>query len=190
MGAASPTSDVISFSAPCHPIRDDGDRYCDGIDNDCDTLRDYDDGCIEVDSAPYVVGGVKLEQTACEPGDAITASVLAYDADGQTLDYFWSGDESLVIEPLTGSPNVTVGCPEPANGDGRVLDLYVIVTDEDQNSVWVFDELWVYPGGDLYRQHAEVLTEQRSCATGATSPALSLAWLAMVGAAFRRRREG
>ena len=164
-------------------------EYCDGIDNDCNGLRDSSDGCVEIDSEPYVVGGINLQQTACEPGDAIMVSVFAYDADGQTLDYAWSGDEGLVIEPLTGSPSVTVTCPDPSNNSGSVLSLYVYITDEDQNPVWDFDEMWVYPAGDLYRQYAKIVYQQGSCATGAALPALSLAWLALVGAAIRRRRE-
>jgi hypothetical protein len=133
-------------------------EYCDGIDNDCNQLRDYSDGCIEIDAAPYVVGGIDLQQTACEPGDALQVSVLAFDADGQDLDYAWTGDEGLIIEPLTGSPSVTVTCPEPSSASGSVLDLIVYITDEDQNAVWAFDELWVYPAGDLYRPYVRVVS--------------------------------
>ncbi len=166
-------------------------EYCDGIDNDCDGLRDYSDpdGCIEIDSAPYVVGGLNLTQTACEPGDAIQVSVLAYDAEGQDLEYAWTGDGDLVIAPLTGSPSVTVTCPEPDNRNGSVYSMHVYITDPDQNAVWDFDEMWVYPENDLYRPLTRIVVGDGSCSTGSVLPALSLAWLALVGAAIRRRRD-
>ena len=154
-GYAEMDMDCDDSDAGVHP---GAVEYCDGIDNDCNGLRDYADGCIELDSSPYVVGGINLQQTACEPGDALMVSVIAYDADGQDLDYAWSGDEGLVIEPLTGSPTVTVTCPEPADSGGTVMSLYVYVTDEDQHPVWAFDALWVYPQGDLYRPWVEVVS--------------------------------
>ena len=164
-------------------------EYCDGIDNDCNGLRDYADGCIETSTQPYGVGGIKLQQTACEPGDSLTASVFAYDGDGQALDYTWTGNDGLVIAPLTGSPSVTVTCPSPGNTQGSILGMSVTITDEDNNIDWALDELWVYPAGDLYRQYARIVLEPSSCATGKAIPALSLAWLALVGVAIRRRRE-
>jgi hypothetical protein len=163
-------------------------EYCDGVDNDCNGHRDYDDGCVEIDSEPYVVGGIKMQQTSCEPGDAIMVSVFAHDADGQSLDYAWTADEGLVIEPLTGSPSVTVTCPDPGS-QGRIYGLTVFITDEDQNPVWDFDEMKVYPENDLYRQFTKVVLERGSCSSAAALPAFSLAWLAMLGAAIRRRRD-
>jgi hypothetical protein len=163
-------------------------EYCDGVDNDCNGLRDYSDGCIELNSEPYVVGGIKLQQTACEPGDTLAVSVLAYDADGQSLDYAWTGDEGLLVEPLTGSPSVTVTCPDPGS-DGKIYSLYVVVTDQDGNAVWDFDDVSVYDDNKLYVQYIKTVTSERSCASGgALAPALSLTWLALIGAAVRRRR--
>ncbi|MFH1465545.1 MAG: MopE-related protein [Pseudomonadota bacterium] len=164
-------------------------EYCDGIDNDCNGLRDYSDGCIELNSEPYIVGGIRMQQTACEPGDTIAVSVMAYDADGQALDYAWTGDESLSVEPLTGSPSVTVTCPDPGP-DGKIYSLYVVVTDEDGNAVWDFDDMSVYDTNKLYVQYIKRITSQRSCASGGgLAPALSLTWLALIGAAIRRRRS-
>ncbi len=135
-------------------------EYNDGIDNDCDGLRDHDDDCVALDHEPYVVGGIVMEWRACEPGESIQVSVYIHDPDGQPLDYAWSGEEGLIIEPLTGSPSVTVTCPEPDPPGGHIYNLHVMATDADDNPVWVFDEVRVYPEGELHRQHVETVVEE------------------------------
>ncbi len=163
-------------------------EYCDGVDNDCDGWRDYEDGCIELFTEPYIAGGVVLEQTACEPGDTIAASVLAHDGDGQVLDYTWSVTEGAELAPLVGSPTVEITCPAPSDPGGSILELSAIATDEDGNSAWAIDELRVYPSGALYRKYASRGPSQSSCATSGAVPVVSLAWLVFVGAALYRRR--
>ncbi|MBN1334771.1 MAG: choice-of-anchor D domain-containing protein [Deltaproteobacteria bacterium] len=168
-------------------------EYCDGVDNNCNGLLDYADGCIDLNSLPYIVGGIRMEQTACESGDRIGLSVFVFDADGQAIDYAWSGDQGVGIEPTTGSPQVTVTCPTVADNIGSaVKSLYVVATDEDANSVWDFAELTVYPEGDLYRPLTRTVTTDEGCSTSGGSGAgrgFSIAALALLAAVLRRRRS-
>ena len=165
-------------------------EYCDGVDNDCNGLRDYADGCVETATVPYVVGGIDLERTACEPGDTIQASILAFDADGQALDHSWTAEAGLVVEPLTGSPEVEITCPAPRDPGGSIYSLSASATDEDDNTAWATDALWVYPSGQLHRQYTSREAAEGSCASASAIPVLSLAWLALVATAVRRRRQG
>ncbi len=168
-------------------------EYCDGVDNDCNGLLDYADNCIELTSKPYIVGGIRMEQTDCESGNRISLSVFVYDGDGQTIDYAWTGDAGLTIDPTTGSPNVTVTCPSlPANAEPAVYSLYVVATDEDANSVWTFADLTAHAQGDLYGHMTEYVTTDEGCATTGTGRAgagLSLAGLALLAAVLRRRQR-
>jgi MYXO-CTERM domain-containing protein len=170
-------------------------EYCDGVDNDCNGLMDSQDGCIEIDSEPYIVGGIDLSQTACEEGDAVIASVFVHDADGQEVSYAWSGDEGVTIEPASGASTVTVTCPAiDVSADVEFKSLYVLADDEDGHQVWAFDDLVVYPGSRLYVDYKKAVPAAGCAAapvTGDSSRAM-LAMLAMLGllglVATRRRR--
>jgi hypothetical protein len=167
-------------------------EYCDGIDNDCNLLKDHQDGCIEIDSPPYVVGGVNLQQTACEEGDRIIGTLLAYDPDGQTIEYSWSTDTAgLVIDPLTGSPTVTITCPTLAsNASTQRYTVLVVAADASRNSVWTQTDLYVYPRGELYKTlKLGAVSEEKSCSAMGGAPALALAGLAFSLSMLRRRRD-
>ena len=126
-------------------------EVCDGIDNDCNGYKDHQEGCVEIDSEPMIIGGVRMAQTALGVGESTTMSVLVYDADGQAISYTWQEDTDLIetghsaISTPT-AQTVTWTAPEelPGNADGAVYSVYVIVQDEDGNQDWAFDEIWVY----------------------------------------------
>ena len=167
-------------------------EYCDGVDNDCNGLMDSQDGCIEIDSEPYIVGGIDLSQTAWEEGDAVIASVFVHDADGQEVSYAWSGDDGVTIEPASGASTVTVTCPTiDVSSDVEFKSLYVLADDEDGHQVWAFNDLVVYPGSRLYVDYKKAVPSTGCTAapvTGDSSRAM-LAVLGLLGLVATRRRR-
>jgi hypothetical protein len=127
----------------------------DGIDNNCNSLRDNADGfCVSLDSSPMIVGPVNLSQTAIEVGQCTQASVLTYEADGDLLEYRWEARQGEGVFETTNTSSVTWCAPEelPAGYDGNVYKLFVLVQDDDQNQAWAFQDVWVYKRGALQRR--------------------------------------
>ena len=161
-----------------------GKEVCDNLDNDCNGK--VDDSCIELNSDPIVVGGIKMSQTACEPGEQVQLSMFVYDSDGQETSYVWTAGDNL----LAATVNWTAPTAENV-GDGTVVQVYAVAQDEDQHQVWDFAEIAVYPEDKLYQQYVEViLVEPESkCSVVGAAGGLGLALSGLMAALRRRRRQ-
>ncbi len=163
-------------------------EICDDIDNDCNGL--VDDACLEVSSAPIIVGGIDMTQTACEIGESIQLSVFVYDADGQEPIYVWSMDEDGGTADNTSAANITWTAPSelPEGSTGELYQVYVVAQDPDGTQVWDFTEIAVYPKDTLYQQFVQVVTidSEKGCATGLGLGGFLATLLAM---GMLRRRE-
>lgn len=124
-------------------------EYCDGIDNNCNNLRDEQEGCITIDSEPAIIGGIQMTANAISIGETTSMSVFVHEVDGQELTYEWVEDSAHLAEGYSAisdstSPTIIWSAPDTVSGDGQNFNLHVVVTDEDGNQVWVFDEISVY----------------------------------------------
>ncbi len=167
----------------------------DGIDNNCNGLKDSQEPCLEIDSAPMIVGGIDLTRTSIEEGEATVASVLVYDADGDEITNTWETEaDGGTIDDVTAS-TITWVAPEelPNNYDnGNVYQLYFVGADDDDNQVWAFEEVWVYPSGSLDPQILQEVAgsaDSGGCSTVPVAPGLLLTGLGVLMAVGRRRRE-
>jgi uncharacterized protein (TIGR03382 family) len=151
------------------------------------------DTAVPASGVPYMVGGVDFSQTACEGGDHVEASVLVHDPDGQEVQYDWTGDEGIEIDPSSGSATVRITCSTiPTGSNPTTFSLSVVAQDEDGNSIWDFAELRVWPPGMLYggwpHEPCDEVLECGCQATPVPAPSaallLGLAWLLA-----RRRRD-
>jgi hypothetical protein len=176
-------------------INPSAEEYCDGIDNDCNGLMDEADGCITINSEPYIVGSINMQQTACEEGEKVSMSLLVYDADGDYTDYAWTGDEGLLIDPLTGSSTVTVTCPNiPDDAATQKYQLEAVATDINGNPSFAYENLLVYQKGTLYvcftpTTQAPEGSVAGGCAVAPRLSGLAVAGLALAMALSRRRRQ-
>ena len=167
-------------------------ELCDGIDNNCNNLRDAQEGCVSIDSDPVIIGGVQMGARAISVGESTTMTIFVHEEDGQDVTYYWQNDAVLsnlghnAVSDST-AQTITWTAPDDVDGDGEIFNIYVLVTDEDGNQDWVFDEISVYNN-----PVTPILTETTT-APGkgcSSSSALFLPLLPLIGwGMWRRRRE-
>ena len=168
-------------------------EYCDNIDNNCNNLRDEqeEEGCIAIDSAPVIIGGIEMADRAIGAGESTTMTVFVYDAEGDELSFNWgedpvmaSLDHTAITAPT--ARTITWTAPElPSSLDGQLFKVIVEVTDENGNQDWVFGDIAVYSRPVTDSLVYETTTGSScggSTAAGVFLPLLSLAFL-------RRRRK-
>jgi hypothetical protein len=128
-------------------------EYCDDIDNNCNGYRDEleEGGCIELNSQPIIVGKVKMTKRAISVGESVTMNLLVHEADGQALTYVWQEDSRMsslghvsIANPTSSTITWTAPPELPEDVEGVIFSVYVIITDEDGNQDWIFDEISVY----------------------------------------------
>lgn len=169
-------------------------EYCDDdADNDCNGLKDNQDGCVTLNSEPLVIGGIELGNTAIGVGQSATMSVFVYDADGQELNYSWQQDAGLtalgftaIDNPTASSVNFTAPPELPDGSDGETYSIYVIVMDEDGHQTWAFEDITVYPEPVQLNQ-IRTSTSTRSCGSSGSAALWLLPALGGLLAARRRR---
>jgi MYXO-CTERM domain-containing protein len=166
-------------------------ELCDGFDNDCNGLTDKLDACIEINTKPIVVGGIEMARTACEEGEVVAVSLFVFDADGQQPHFSWSVTEGggEIDEPTAQKVNWTA--PElPRSSDGQLFSVYAVAVDDHGNQVWDFDEIAVYPVGQLNdRQFVRITpVEDGGCSSTPARPAAFLAFFGLAGLLLRRRQ--
>ena len=169
-------------------------EYCDGIDNNCNNLRDEQEGCITIDSEPVIIGGIQMDANAISAGETTSMTVFVHEVDGQELVYKWEEDSSLAthtaISDATAS-TITWTAPSQVSGDGQTFSVYVLVTDEDGNQVWVFDEISVYssPIPEILTE-VSITEEESGCfSSSALLPILPIFLTGLFGSGIVRRRR-
>jgi len=126
-------------------------EYCDGLDNNCNGLKDSRDGCVEIEAKPMIIGGIQMDTTALGPGESTIMTVTVFDPDGDSLVYSWQQDDVLTDRGHDGFDNiatqtVTWTAPETVeNKAGEVFNIYVRVSDGDNNQDLAFADITVYP---------------------------------------------
>ena len=163
----------------------------DGIDNNCNGLKDTQEPCVSVDSEPMIVGRINLTRTAIEEFETTQASVLVHEADGDNLTHFWESrdNEGEIDDPQSPVINWQAPALESGYRDGRVFRLYYIGTDDDDHQVWDFSEVWVFMEGDLDVNILVPVDPAGGCSTVPLAPAGVLGGFATLMAFLRRRRD-
>ncbi len=186
-GFAEVDNDCNDRNPDIHPA---AIEYCDGIDNNCNNLRDEQEGCVSIDSKPIIIGGIQMDARAISAGESTTMSLFVYEQDGQDLMYEWKEDSALAASGHAAisdvnSQTITWTAPDQVSGEGQTFSLYVLVTDEDGNQDWVFDEISVYAQPIPPALVESIASEADGC--GSSSAAWFLPLLPLV--AWRRRRS-
>ena len=164
-------------------------EYCDNIDNNCNGLRDEQEGCVSLDTEPFIIGGIQMSERAISVGETTTMTVFVYEADGSEINYSWEEDSNMNLFGHTAisSPTAqTITWTAPSdigNSDGQIFSVYVLVTDEQGNQDWVFDEISVY-SDPVQQSITEAINPEGGCSG---SSALTLLFLPLLG--YRRRKQ-
>jgi MYXO-CTERM domain-containing protein len=132
-----------------------------------------------------------MARTACEEGEVVAVSLFVFDADGQQPHFSWSVTEGggEIDEPTAQKVNWTA--PElPRSSDGQLFSVYAVAVDDHGNQVWDFDEIAVYPVGQLNdRQFVRITpVEDGGCSSTPARPAAFLAFFGLAGLLLRRRQ--
>ena len=169
-------------------------EVCDGLDNDCDGLKDSadPDGCVATDSSPQVIGYPRPSQNACLTEEQISFTVKVFDADGQVPSYQWGTDDSAANALFDNvfAQTVNFTCPTlSATSAGKLVTVYVLVTDPDGHQAWSDTKIAVYPSDyELYDPYTEVIIPE-STGGFAGGPALLFGALGVAAALASRRRK-
>lgn len=127
----------------------------DGLDNNCNGLKDSAEPCVEVDSKPRIIGLVNPTQTDIEFEEATQVNVLVSEPDGDALTYQWSSANAIGTIDNPAAPTITWTAPASKDlplekgQDGAYVKLSVIVVDPDGFQDWDFTEIGVYKTGSL-----------------------------------------
>ena len=167
-------------------------EICDGIDNNCNNLRDQQEGCVTIDSEPVLIGGIQMSARAISVGESTTMTVFVHEEDGQDIEYLWKEDSVLtanghiaISDPT--AKTITWTAPPDVSGQGQAFSVYVLISDEDGNQDWVFDEISVYPAPVPQVLVSTVSTQSQGCGSS-SSTALLLPLLPLVALGLRRRK--
>ncbi len=164
----------------------------DGIDNNCNGLKDSMETCVSLDSEPMIVGQINLSRTSIEEGETVQASVLLYEADGDTVTHQWESknSEGTIDDPLSPSISWTGPAELPQDYElGNVYRLYYMARDDDDNQTWDFAEIWMYEVGDLSNTIVMQVPQESTCSHVPLAPFGFAAGFGLLFAAARRRRE-
>jgi hypothetical protein len=153
---------------------------------------------VEIDAKPMIIGGIQMDSTALGPGESTIMTVTVFDPDGDSLVYSWQQDDVLTDRGHDGFDNIatqTVTWTAPKtveNKAGEVFNIYVRVSDGDNNQDLAFADITVYP--DPVRQtlsYPSSIDEKAGCG-GEDEAAEALALPGILGLLLllgARRRE-
>jgi hypothetical protein len=173
-------------------------EYCDGLDNNCNGLKDSRDGCVEIEAKPMIIGGIQMDTTALGPGESTIMTVTVFDPDGVIPIYAWQQDDTLTERGHDGFDNtatqtVTWTAPQTVeNKEGEVFNIYVRVSDKENNQDLAFANVTVYP--EPVRQTLSYSSsseddEESGCGSDESAQSLALPGLLGLLALGLRRRE-